>query len=99
MVPWNRFLDSLKVLKFGLRIQFLGIDSWALKSLKIRSQVAVSRAMVTAASEQVLETAVAVGVNHQTQAFTGKFQHIGIFFPVADSYNFIEVFWHNLECS
>jgi hypothetical protein len=45
--------------------------------------VDVSGAMVTAASEQVLENAVAVGVNHQTQAFTGKFQHRGIFF--ADS--------------
>jgi hypothetical protein len=54
-----------------------------IKSFKIRSQVTVSGAMVTAASEQVLETAVAVGVNHQTPAFTGKFQHKGIFF--ADS--------------
>ncbi len=54
--------------------------------------------MVTAASEQVLETAVAVGVNPQTPAFTGKFQHRSIFFPVADSYNFIEVIWNNLEC-
>ncbi len=48
--------------------------------------MAVSGAVVTAASEQVLETAVAVGVNHQTQAFTGKFQHKGVFFFADSSY-------------
>jgi hypothetical protein len=62
---------------------------WLLKSLKIRSQVAVSGAMVTAASEQVLETAVAVGVNPQTPAFTGKFL---VFFAYSSYVRKISIF-------